>query len=383
MERLGIYIFVFFFLGLTFFERVRTRGYTGSLWTVLSRNFAVVLFSMLAFAFWGTDIMAPGFERNLFGNALEIINYVAPYGETDPGHRMSLFIDFWMQSLFAATACLIVAAGIWELRFHRWNTLIHIAVFTLVVYPIFGFMQSEKGVLGAAGFYDFNGALLVWALPAAYVLGVRLATPVDFLPGLKQHNLKGVKILPGMKHRFFLARGIGLTTVFLVLNATTLDGHKWFVSKTLTLIPSSLMVLLSQSLFFLLFGKKDKDRVSFAPPILAIMAAVVGTQACEKYLVWQVVLASVITTLLVLVYLRKAPLIVRTWDPICSLPVFLLGGSAGVLFASLTPVAEFGQQLLGVLTCLVFGGGTGALLTFILTRFRRPKPALITTTSGE
>ena len=55
MERLGDYVFLFFFLGLTFFERVRTKGSTGGLWRVLFRNLLVALFAVATFFFIGID----------------------------------------------------------------------------------------------------------------------------------------------------------------------------------------------------------------------------------------------------------------------------------------------------------------------------------------
>ena len=104
MERLGIYIFVFFFFGLTFFERVRTRGETGSLWKVLFRNFRILLFALAGFFLAGFDMM---FNGGFLEGAKSVIWYQPPYGEIDPGGRMTLLIDTLRQCLFCAAATLI------------------------------------------------------------------------------------------------------------------------------------------------------------------------------------------------------------------------------------------------------------------------------------
>ena len=244
-------------------------------------------------------------------------------------------------------------------------------VFSLVVYPLFGSFHWGGGFLDRAGFYDFNGALLIWALPAAFVLGARLLVPSAVLPVERVHHLKGFKVLPGMKHRFFLSRGLGFTMVFLVLNATTLVDEKWFVSKTLTLIPASFTILFSQLLFYSLFGRNNMERTSYGPPVFAVMAALVATQSCNEYNREQAVIVSVITTFTVLVFLRIVPQKIRIWDPVCSLPIFLLGGILGVLVAVITDAAQWKSQLLGVGTCLAFGGGAGIVLTMILRLFKR------------
>ena len=341
MDRLGIYVFVFLFLGLTFLERVRTKGYSGSFWNVCRRNAGILLFAVFAFGFWGADIVDFGFNNQWFSNAIAVIELQPPFADAPSPQSLSVVMELLMRCLDAASAALIVGAGIWELKFGRWGRPALIAVFCLLIYPFFGWAQSEIGFLGQTGFKDFEGALLVWALPAAFVLGVRLAMPENKLPGLKDHQIKGIKVLPGIKHRFLLSRGLGLTTVFLVLNATVLEGHRWFVSKTIALIPASFTVLFVKFAFLAFLGRNSPERQSCAPRILAIMAAFVATQSCNQYELWQAALASFLTTFAVLIYLRSGPLHIRAWDPVCSLPVFLLGGTIGTLLASLSTATSF------------------------------------------
>jgi ammonia channel protein AmtB len=213
------------------------------------------------------------------------------------------------------------------------------------------------------GFHDHAGALLIWALPAALVLGIRLFIPAAVLPAERVHDLKGYKILPGMKYRFFLSRGLGFTMIFLVLNAPTLLDHKWVISKTLTLIPASITMLFCSLLFYGLFGKNPLARLSYAPAIFAVMASLVATQACHHYTSEQAAIASIATTAVTLLYLRHAPLKIRIWDPVCAVPIFMIGGFMGIVMASITGQAKIIPQCLGILTCLVVGMGSGGLLS--------------------
>ncbi len=367
MERLGYHIFLFFFFGLTFFERVRTKGETGNVWLVLLRNLLATLLAVAVFLLVGADIGEAGSGFQLFATAHQFIS-------TDPTYEK--FSQMLLPCLFCAAATLIVTAGIWELNASLWKKCLSILAFCLLVYPLFARIQSESGYLGMMGFHDHAGALLIWALPATFVLGIRSLIPGSALPTERVHDLKGYKILPGMKHRFLLSRGIGFTMVFLVLNAPTLLNHKWVISKTLTLIPASITMLFCNFLFFGLFGKNKMERLSYAPPIFAVMATLVATQACIHYNSEQAVFASIATTFVTLLYLRHVPLQIQIWDPICSLPIFMVGGFMGIVMASITTQAEIIPQLLGIFTCLVVGLGSGCLLSLI---FRNSRPTLALT----
>lgn len=396
MERLGIYIIYFFIFGLVFFERVRTQGDTGSIWRLLGRNVMISISAFTGFLLFGHDLMfpapQPGWEP--FSLLKSIINY-APYGETNVG-RFSAFENTWLACVKCVAATVLVAAGIWELRFSKWNKWLILFVFSLLVYPLFGKALGDKGFIGQRiyaddgsiaykGVYDHAKVLLVWALPAAFILGSRLVMPSAVLPAERRHDLKGVKILPGMKHRFLLSRGIGFIMIFLVLNTPSLDQLStlklasndkalWVISKTFTLLPASFVTLFANILFFGLFGKNKMERISYAPPFFAIMAVLVSSQACNQYDLKQTLLASTIVTFSVLLFLRLVPLHVRIWDPTCSIAIFLAGSVAGILVASITDSADFSAQLKGVLVCVGFGAGAGAVITFILRSLGRLKP---------
>lgn len=371
MERLGIYIFVFFFLGLAFFERARTIGETGSLWRVLFRNFLILIFAVAGYLFIGSDFTRPGFPNDWFETAASVFRYEAPYGVTGIDHRNTLLLEVTKNCLLSGAATLIVAVGIWELKIRLWSKWLLVAIFNLLIYPGFAMAQAPSGFLK---YYDFADALLIWALPACFVLGIRLPVSPLALPDEKKHDLKDIKILPGIKHRFLFSRGIGFTMVFLVLNATTLEGHSWILSKTLTLIPASFTIIFCNLLFFGLFGRNQMERYSYAPPFFAIMAALVSTQACDQYQPEQAILAGVIATFITMLYLRLAPLKIRIWDPIASVPIFMLGSFSGIVMATITSAASLFPQIAGVLMCCVWGVGSGALLVVVLQRLRIVSP---------
>lgn len=362
MDRLGPYIFIFLFLGLTFFERARTKGETGSLWLVLARNFAVFLFAAAGYLFFGVDLIDPDSGKELFETAKSMFG---------SANRIGILNDLLRPGLLSVGASLIVAAGMWELRLRFWFKWAALFCFTFIIYPLFGRLEAAQ-----TGLYDFAGALLNWSLPAAFVLGIRLLVPAQALPEERKHSLKGINILPGMKHRFLVSRGIGFTMVFLVLNATTLTGSSWVLSKTLTLISASFTILFCNFFFFGLFGRNDMDRISYAPPLLAIMATLTATQACNEYASHQAILAAVVTTFAAMLYLRTVPLKIRYWDPVCSTPVFLIGGISGALIATITEPAKLLYQIPGVIACLAIGCGSGAAISLLLSRFALQKAAL-------
>ncbi|MEO0415451.1 MAG: hypothetical protein AAF226_10925, partial [Verrucomicrobiota bacterium] len=199
------------------------------------------------------------------------------------------------------------------------------------------------------------------AFPASFAFGVRSFLS-DRLPAPRNYKPKGIKL------RFFYSRGIGLTAIFIILNATTLNGYSWMISKTVCLLPAIFVLAFTQPIFFILFRKNPPERMAQALPIFAVMATMIATQACEQYTLPQVILISIAIVLSILLYLRKGPLTPKYWDPICSFPVFLLGGSLGTIAASCIDDATLLTQLLGVATALGLAAASAALLSKLLPR---------------
>jgi Amt family ammonium transporter len=87
--------------------------------------------------------------------------------------------DFLFQAAFCATAATIVSGAVaGRLKFSAY--LIYTVVITALVYPIVGFWKWGGGWLGAMGFHDFAGSLVVHAcggfagLAGAILLGPRI-----------------------------------------------------------------------------------------------------------------------------------------------------------------------------------------------------------------
>ncbi|MEO0414567.1 MAG: hypothetical protein AAF226_06415, partial [Verrucomicrobiota bacterium] len=139
MDRLGIWIIIFLWLGFTFFERARTQGQTGSFWKVLRRNLIVFLLAVVGFLAWGFDIMYPG-EAWQPGTALRsIFSPVPPYGMPEDSRWYALILTDTLQQCFlCGIATLIVSVSLWELAAPLWFKILAVALFNLLLYPLLG-----------------------------------------------------------------------------------------------------------------------------------------------------------------------------------------------------------------------------------------------------
>jgi Amt family ammonium transporter len=149
--------------------------------------------------------------------------------------------DFLFQAAFCATAATIVSGAVaGRLKFAGY--LIYTCVLTGLIYPIGGFWKWGGGWLGAMGFHDFAGSIIVHAcggfagLAGAMLLGPRIGryTPDGRSVPIPGHNLAyatlGVFILlvgwygfnPGSQLAF---SGYGNTAAFCrIAMTTTLAG---------------------------------------------------------------------------------------------------------------------------------------------------------------
>ena len=156
---------------------------------ILFKNTIDFCLGVLAFYFIGYALMYPGadFAGKYFGYAQP--NFAAvPTAEeiqagfsTAPGTLRKLHpqADFLFQAAFCATAATIVSGAVaGRLKFSAY--LIYTIIITAFIYPIGGFWKWGGGWLGAMGFHDFAGSILVHAcggfagLAGAIVLGPRI-----------------------------------------------------------------------------------------------------------------------------------------------------------------------------------------------------------------
>lgn len=146
---------------------------------ILFKNFMDLAVGVLLFFAVGYGLMYPGdsFAGKWFGFGGFAISEAAP-PELAPG-TLNPQVSFLFQVAFAATAATIVSGAVaGRMRFVAY--LIYSAVITGLVYPISGMWTWGGGWLGAAGFHDFAGSVIVHsvggsaALAGAIVLGPRL-----------------------------------------------------------------------------------------------------------------------------------------------------------------------------------------------------------------
>lgn len=156
---------------------------------ILFKNTIDFCLGVMLYFFVGYALMYPGadYAGKYFGYAQP--DFSAEVTEDDmkagfstaPGTLRKLHpqADFLFQAAFCATAATIVSGAVaGRLKFSAY--LIYTVVITALVYPIVGFWKWGGGWLGAMGFHDFAGSLVVHAcggfagLAGAILLGPRI-----------------------------------------------------------------------------------------------------------------------------------------------------------------------------------------------------------------
>lgn len=156
---------------------------------ILFKNSIDFCLGVVLYYFIGYALMYPGadFAGKYFGYAQP--DFAAEVGASDiaggfstaPGTLRKLHpqADFLFQAAFCATAATIVSGAVaGRLKFPAY--LIYTAFLTGLIYPVVGFWKWGGGWLGAMGFHDFAGSLVVHAcggfagLAGAIALGPRI-----------------------------------------------------------------------------------------------------------------------------------------------------------------------------------------------------------------
>ncbi|MBS0206427.1 MAG: ammonium transporter [Planctomycetes bacterium] len=156
---------------------------------ILFKNTADFCLGVLMFWMVGYALMYPGpeyagkyfgFHQKDFEAAVSADDIKAGFS-TAPGTLRTLHpqADFLFQAAFCATAATIVSGSVaGRLKFSSY--LIYTLILTGLVYPIGGFWKWGGGWLGAMGFHDFAGSIVVHAcggfagLAGAIALGPRI-----------------------------------------------------------------------------------------------------------------------------------------------------------------------------------------------------------------
>jgi Amt family ammonium transporter len=156
---------------------------------ILFKNTIDFCIGVLLYYFVGYALMYPGapFAGGYFGYAQPNFAAEVTAADIEGGfstasgtlRKLHPQVDFLFQAAFCATAATIVSGAVaGRLKFSAY--LIYTILITGLIYPIVGFWKWGGGWLGAAGFHDFAGSLIVHScggfagLAAAIVLGPRI-----------------------------------------------------------------------------------------------------------------------------------------------------------------------------------------------------------------
>lgn len=156
---------------------------------ILFKNVIDFCLGVLIFYFVGYAIMYPGadFAGGYFGYAQPDFAAEVTAADIEGGfstaagtlRKLHPQADFLFQAAFCATTATIVSGAVaGRLKFSAY--LVYTVIITGLIYPIVGFWKWGGGWLGAAGFHDFAGSLVVHAcggcagLAGAIALGPRI-----------------------------------------------------------------------------------------------------------------------------------------------------------------------------------------------------------------
>lgn len=266
-------------------------------------------------------------------------------GNLDYGFAASA--DFMFQVAFAATAATIVSGAVaGRLRFSAY--LLYSMIITAVVYPVSGYWKWGGGALGAEGFQDFAGSIVVHAvggfagLMGAIALGPRIGrfTPDGKSRPIPGHNIPmaciGVFILlvgwfgfnPGSQLKY---------TGFASAEATA------YIAMT-TVLAAAVGGIASSVLGWVLFGKPD-----LTMGMNGILGGLVAITAnCDRVSQGEAVLIGAIGGVVVvgaIILLEK----LRIDDPVGAFPVHgacgVWGGLATGIFGDIPDGVPYDTQL--------------------------------------
>ena len=268
------------------------------------------------------------------------------------GNGYSVMSDWFFQMVFVATAASIVSGALAE-RVKMWPFFLFTFLLTAIVYPVVGAWTWGGGWLGAMGFQDFAGSTIVhgtggWAaLAGALVVGPRLgkfkrdgttrATP----PSNVVLVTLGVFILWfgwfGFNGGSQLALGSALDVVAMsnVLVNTNLAA----AAGVITALACSRFILGRTDIFAALNGA-----------IAGLVSITAGPDITQH--LWAVIIGAVGGVLCTagIKLLEK----LKIDDVVGAVPAHLIAGAWGTLAACIAAGANFGVQLLGVVSVGAF-----------------------------
>lgn len=353
--------------GFTMLESGSVRTKNAS--TICMKNIGLYAIAGLAFYFIGYNLMYVdvqgwiGSISLLYGPSSDEIALLGGNADsleavTENGY--SVMSDWFFQMVFVATAASIVSGALAE-RVKLWSFFVFTIALTGIIYPIVGAWTWGGGWLDAMGFSDFAGSTIVhgtggWAaLAGIMVVGARWGkfqsdgtvrpTPPSSVPVVTL----GVFILWfgwfGFNGGSVLALGSvsDAVTMSHVLVNTNLAGAAGVIAAVMASRP----ILGRLDLFAVLNGA-----------IAGLVAVTAGPDMIEPY--WAVGVGFIGG--IVCVGGIKILEIFRLDDVVGAVPAHLGAGIWGTVAVSITGDANFGVQLLGIVSIGAFAFGISWLL---------------------
>lgn len=322
---------------------------------ILFKNTTIPPIGLLAYAFWGFNLMYPGadYAGGFFG--FSGFGLESPEGANTGAYNAgyTYWTDFIFQAMFAATAATIVSGAVAE-RVKLYSFLIFTVLYVGICYPMVGMWKWGGGFLNAleTPFYDFAGSTIVhsvggWAaLAGIMLLGPRKGKYIDGkirpIPG---HSMPlatiGVFLLwfgwYGFNGGSVLSADPG--AVSMVFVTTTLSAAAGAIGALVT----ALVVIRSNDLSMVLNG---------------ILGGLVGiTAGADQMGVTDAILIGFVSGILVVVAVVAIDRI-KLDDPVGATSVHLVCGIWGTLavglFGELASGAQIISQLIGIASVGVF-----------------------------
>ena len=346
--------------GFTMLESGSVRTKNASM--ICLKNIGLYSIAGLAYFFIGYNLMyvevgdVIGSFTFLYGPTAEEIALVGGDGGAAAAvleeSSYATMSDWFFQMVFVATAASIVSGALAE-RVKMWSFFLFVLVLTAIIYPIVGAWTWGGGWLAQEGFQDFAGSTIVhsvggWAaLAGILVVGPRLGkfrrdgTARPTPPSNILVVTLGVFILWlgwfGFNGGSQLALGSAADAVAMshVLANTNLAA----AAGVMTALIVSRFILGRMDLFAGLNGA-----------IAGLVSITAGPTFVDHY--WAVVIGAIgglICTLGIKLFER-----LRLDDVVGAVPAHLFAGIWGTLAACIATGADFGVQLLGIVTIGAF-----------------------------
>lgn len=322
---------------------------------ILTKNLFVISIGITTYAFCGFQLMYPE-NFNIIPGWLGFGGFGIGYDASDPvgmltpayGEEMTIWSDFIFQAMFAATAATIVSGAVAE-RIKLPAFMLFALLLVAISYPITGSWQWGGGWLDDLGFEDFAGSTLVHGVGGAAALAC-----VILLGPRRGKYLPNGKIRPILGHSMPLA-AIGVFLLWLgwfgfnggsVLSADPAEVSFVFVTTALAAAGGALTTIFVS--WFVL--KKPDLSMSLNGALAGLVGITAGADVISPFWAFVVGVIAGVIVIASIIFLDK----IKIDDPVGAISVHGTCGIWGTLAVGIWGGANFGIQLLGTVSILLF-----------------------------